>query len=107
MVDYDLKFLNCFDFLDFFLFIGFVEFEKNEKYSNEKLEDLNKQAIKIISNFIIDIKSLEFSEIEISCSVIKIVREINNFEKNWIDFYKENFLLEESTFQDCYNLIKS
>lgn len=148
IIDYNLNFFNCFDYLDFFLFLGIVErnefiSDKNfeeilENYNNndgdnrnneienledirnkdkkieelffeenEKLENMNFQAYKILMNFIMDLKSLEFSEIHITCAVIKIIRELNNYEKKWINLYKEIFYLDEESFEDCYNYLKS
>ncbi len=106
--------------MDFFLFIGIVEVNEIEIYndknnnniennftiSQEILEHLNIQALKLITDFILDIKSLEFSEIFITCSVIKLTRELNNFKKSWINLYKEIFSLEEEAFQECYECLK-
>ena len=106
IIDYNLSFLNCFDYFDFFLLIGIVE-KNEENNSPEKLEKINQQALSILFTYITDLKSLGFSEIQISCGVIKVVRELNKFQNNWINLYKEIFYLEEEDFEDCYESIKS
>lgn len=128
LIGYDLNFLNCFDYLDFFLFIGIVEINEIENYKDENLnenhnhnhnneennllinqeilEHINNQALKLITDFIMDLRCLEFPEIFIACSVIKLTRELNNFKKSWINLYKEIFLLEEEAFNECYECLK-
>jgi hypothetical protein len=100
--------LNCFDYFNFFIFIGIIEKKENILLglNDEKLEKINNQALSILFTFIVTIKSLNYSEIQISCAVIKLIREINNFENLWINLYKEFFYLEEEDFQECYEAIK-
>ena len=105
IIDYKLDFLNVYDYLEFFQIIGIIE--KSEIISeNETIEKINLQTINIIMSFLSDIKSLNFSDLQIACGSIKIIREINNLKIKWLDLYKEIFFIEEEHFTDCYEAIK-
>lgn len=105
ILDYKLDFLNVFDYLEFFQTIGIVE--KSEIISgNETIEKINLQTFNIIISFVSDVKSLNFSDLQIACGSIKIIREINNLKIKWLDLYKEIFFIEEEHFSDCYEAIK-
>jgi len=106
ILNYNLSFLNVYDYLDFFLLIGIVE-KTEMPYNIEILNKINNQTMIITNSFISDNKSLIFSDLQISCSIIKLVRELNKFQNKWINIFKEIFLIEEVYFTECFEVLKT
>jgi len=105
ILNYNLNFLNVYDYLDFFLLIGIVE--KSEiAYNCDFLERMNNQVMNITNTFISDNKSLIFSDLQIACSIIMLVRELNKFQFKWLQKYREIFYIEEVYFTECFEMLK-
>ncbi len=86
--------------------IGIVD--KNEMTFNlDALEKVNNQALTITNAIISENKSLVFSDLQIACSIVKLVRELNKFNNKWLNVYKELFFIEEVYFLECFEMLKS
>ncbi len=105
-MNYNLSFLNVYDYLDFFLLIGFVE-KSEMTYNTDILDKMNTQAIDIANSFISDKTSLHFNDFQITCATIKLVRELNKFQNKWNNIFKEMFLIDENNFSECFEVLKS
>ncbi len=86
--------------------IGIIDKTEME-YNIDVLEKINKQIFSIINTFISDSKSLIFSDLQIACSIIKLVRELNKFQNKWLTVYKELFFIEDVYFTECFEMLKS
>lgn len=105
ILNYNLNFINVFDYLDFFALIGIVD-KTDMDYNFDLLDKINNQVFSIANTFISDSKSLIFSDLQIACSVIKLVRELNKFQAKWLNIYKELFFIEEAYFSECFETLK-
>lgn len=86
--------------------IGIVE--KNEMaYNLDALEKMNNQVFSIANTFVRENKSLIFSDLQIACSIIKLVREINKFQNKFLHVFKELFFIEDFYFTECFEMLKS
>lgn len=106
VMDYDLKFFNAYDYVDFFFHIGIFQKNEVEKINTHILEKINFQAVYILRNFTATLTSLLFSDLQIACSIIKILREISSLKRNWPEIFQEIFYIQEQDFYQCYEELK-
>lgn len=86
--------------------LGIVD-KTDMDYNLDALEKINNQVFFIVNAFISESKSLIFTDLQIACSIIKLVRELNKFQNKWLDVYKELFFIEDVYFSDCFEALKS
>ena len=108
LLHYKLDLIIAYDYISIFFKIGIflIEEKPNMKTSTDIDNDvIYKQCLGILSEFVMDARFTEFSQMEVAFACIGLVREAEKLSP-WNDVFANIYDVNFEDFKNCYELLK-
>ena len=104
LLNYQLNMTNSHEILSFILNHGLLQ-----TYEDQKLQNFYNEAKNILLFFIEDVRSLDFSQVEVALASIKLAAQItcNKFENKVMETIKKLYGFQPENFMNAYVTIKT
>lgn len=106
LLNYKLNYQSAYCFLEFCLQNGIVFVRELKSTSKFTLTDIQAKCFEILEVFLLDRRYLDFTPLQIACSIITVAREMANVKTPWNNIFQNIYSIKIESFMNCYIVIK-
>lgn len=106
ILKHKLNYQSAYNFIEFFLQNGIIFVNELRSSSSYTVEAVQAKCFEILEQFTMDRRYIDFSPVEVACSIVTTVREFAQMKYPWHNMFQNLYSIKTDNFINCYYVIR-